>query len=95
MQRKWEKEKAVEHLVASHKHRLAAASRKIMHTMGRRIWGKISSIQQQRLLEKNGEEKRQAKWGKMGEKWGKKSREKIKKKIWKKIQKKNHKKGSS
>ena len=32
--------KAVEHLVASHKHRLAAASRKIMHTMGRRTWGK-------------------------------------------------------
>ena len=35
-----ERKKAVEHVVASHKHGLAAASRKIMHTMGRRTWGK-------------------------------------------------------
>ena len=87
MQRKWEK-KVVEHLVISHKHRLAAISRKNMHTMGRRTWGKNLAFNNN-TCQKKWRRKAIGKMGKKMEgKWGKKSREKIKKKIWKKIQKK-------
>ena len=76
----------MEHLVASHKHGLSAASRKKLCLLWGEEYGEkypafnsnIYYIKMEKKSDKqNGE--------KMEEKWGKKSREKIKKKIWKKI----------
>lgn len=76
----------MEHLVISHKHRLAAVSRKKLCL----LWGEEHGEKIQYLVATFARKKwRRKAIGKMGKKmegkWGKKSREKIKKKIWKKI----------
>ena len=84
----------MEHLVASHKHRLAAASRKIMHI----LWGEehgekypaFNSNIYYIKMEKKSDRQNGEKWKKDGEKnlekklrkkYGKKSRKKITKKV--------------
>ena len=79
----------MEHLVASHKHRLAAASRKIMHTMGRRTWGK--NIQHLIAIFARKKWRRKA-IGKLGKKWEKNGEKNLEKKLRKKYGKKSRKK---
>lgn len=68
-----ERKKAVEHLVASHKHGLAAISRKIMHVhleknMGRKKYLAFNS----NICHIKWRRNRYTSWGKMGEEMGKK-----------------------